>query len=483
MGVSQVQIGPLPSERFAEVLSPEALERFQRTIVEGQELFGGRVVWNVNSTARGGGVAELLTSLVAYVRGAGLDCRWVVIGGDPDFFTVTKRIHNRLHGFEGDGGPLDDGARRAYERALTRNAAELTEIVREGDVVVLHDPQTAGLVEPLRARGASVVWRCHVGVDVPNDYAREAWSFLRSYVEPADAFVFSREAFVWEDLDDERLAIIPPSIDAFSPKNAPLDDEVVDAILCASGIQEPDGSGVTATFTRVDGSPGRVDRHVEAVQARPLRRDDPVLAQVSRWDRLKDPAGVMQAFAEHVPADTGAHLLLAGPSTAAVSDDPEGAQVLAEACKRRARLPKDVRDRVHLVSLPMNDLEENAAIVNAIQRRANVLAQKSLAEGFGLTVSEGMWKGRPMIGSRVGGIQDQIVDGENGVLVEPQDLEHFGRCAAELLGDPERARALGEAARERVRERFLGSRTLEQYLGLTRVLITGERPAAGAGSR
>ena len=483
MGVSQVQVGPLPAERFAEVLSPEALERFQRTIAEGQELFGGRVIWNVNSTARGGGVAELLASLVAYVRGAGLDCRWMVIGGNPGFFTVTKRIHNRLHGYEGDGGPLDDGARRAYEGALTDSARELTEMVRPGDVVILHDPQTAGLVEPLRRRGAAVVWRCHVGLDVPNDLARDAWRFLRPYLESADAFVFSREAFVWEDLDDERLAIIAPSIDAFSPKNARLDDHTVTGILAAAGVLDGDSGGGPASFTRVDGSPGRVDRTVEAVQARPLTSQDRVLAQVSRWDRLKDPAGVMRAFAEHVPGDSGAHLLLAGPSTAAVSDDPEGAEVLAEACKHRARLAKAVRDRIHLVSLPMDDLEENAAIVNAIQRRADVLAQKSLAEGFGLTVAEGMWKGRPVIGSRVGGIQDQIVNGENGVLVEPEDLEGFGRSAADLLGDPERARELGDAARERVRDRFLGSRTLEQYLELTRTLIAGDRPAAGAGSR
>lgn len=470
MAISQVSVGTLPAERFATILTPEALARFERTVEEGRELFAGRVVWNVNSTARGGGVAELLSSLVAYVRGAGLDARWLVIGGDPDFFRVTKRIHNRLHGFPGDGGELDDEARRTYERALAENARELREVVRPGDLVVLHDPQTAGLVGPLLDRGAAVMWRCHVGVDVANDLARDAWRFLTGYVTGADAYVFSREAFVWEGLDRARLAIIPPSIDAFSPKNADMSASVVTGVLAAARVQDAGGGGGPAVFARLDGTPGRVDRHVDASEARPLRPDDRVLVQVSRWDRLKDPLGVMEAFAEYVP---DGHLLLAGPETAAVSDDPEGALVAAEAGDFRERLEPAVRERVHLVSLPMEDLEENAAIVNAIQRRADVLAQKSLAEGFGLTVAEGMWKGRPVIGSRTGGIQDQIVDGESGVLVEPTDLEAFGRAAAELLRDADRADALGRAARERVRELFLGSRTLEQYLELSQRLLAG----------
>jgi trehalose synthase len=473
MSVFQVPVGPLPASRFAEVLHGEALARFERAVEEGRELFATRVIWNVNSTARGGGVVELLTSLVAYVRGADIDCRWMVIEGDPEFFRVTKRIHNRLHGYEGDGGPLDEAARKVYERALAGNARELAELVRPGDVVILHDPQTAGLVDPLTARGAKVVWRCHVGVDVPNDLTRDAWRFLQGYVEGADAYVFSREAFVWDGLDRDRLAIIAPSIDAFSPKNAAMAPETVMAILVATGMLDAESDPGLATFTRVDGSPARVDRHVEAIQTRPLLPEDRVLAQVSRWDRLKDPIGVMEGFAEHVP---DARLVLAGPSTAAVSDDPEGAEVAAEAIEFRERLSPDVRDRVHLVSLPMDDVEENAAIVNAIQRRADVIAQKSIAEGFGLTVAEGMWKGRPVIGSRVGGIQDQIVDGETGVLVDPTDLAGFGRAAAELLGDPRRAEALGHAARERVREHFLGTRTLEQYLDLSRRLVADPTP-------
>ena len=184
--------------RFRSVLSPARRDEFERGILRARELLAGRVVWNVNSTARGGGVAELLESLVAYARGAGVDVRWVVIEGTPDFFAVTKRIHNRLHGAVGDGGALDDAARAVYEQVLADNLPALTERVRPGDVVIVHDPQPAGLIAPLRAAGAAAIWRCHVGLDWPNNLAHDAWEFLRPYVADADAYVFSRESFAWE---------------------------------------------------------------------------------------------------------------------------------------------------------------------------------------------------------------------------------------------------------------------------------------------
>jgi trehalose synthase len=190
------------------------------------------------------------------------------------------------------------------------------------------------------------------------------------------------------------------------------------------------------------------------------------VVQVSRWDRLKDPLGVMQAFAEHVPTDSRAHLALAGPDVEAVADDPEGAEVLAEVTAAWQDLPTEVRRRVHLLGLPMDDADENAAIVNALQRRSDVVVQKSLAEGFGLTVSEAMWKGRPVVASAVGGIQDQIEDERTGYLVDPRDLDAFGRRVAALLDDPPTAERIGGAAQARVRDHFLGPRHLEQWVDL-----------------
>jgi trehalose synthase len=463
----EVEVSSQSPERFRSVLAPERYEQFERGIHRARELLDGRVVWNINSTARGGGVAELLQSLVPYARGAGIDVRWLVIEGTPEFFSVTKRIHNRLHGAAGDGGALDDDARAIYEHALSSNMSELGERVRPGDIALVHDPQPAGLIGALREAGAAVIWRCHVGLDHPNELAREAWRFLSRYVTDADAYVFSRESFAWDVLDPERIVVIPPSIDVFSPKNEDMDPDAVLGVLRACGIlsgtQEP-GCG---TFERQDGTPGRVDRQAELFEERPLDSEMPVVLQVSRWDSLKDPLGVIRGFAEHVSRRTAAHLVYAGPAVASVADDPEGGRVLAEARALRGDLPEEPRSRVHLAMLPMDDPEENAIIVNALQRHATVIVQKSLAEGFGLTVAEAMWKARPVVASRIGGIQSQIVDGESGVLLDdPRDLRAFGGAVTDLLIDRTRAEQMGERARERVREQFTSTRSLLDYLEL-----------------
>jgi trehalose synthase len=480
--LTSVPVHALSTERFASVLDAEAYERFDELAKGARERFAGRVIWNVNSTPRGGGVAEMLQSLLAYARGAGVDARWEVIRGEPEFYRVTKRIHNHLHGAPGDGGGLGAPEREAYDAALASNAPELLEVVSPDDVVILHDPQTAGLVPPLKEAGVPVIWRCHVGIDSPNDLAREAWAFLVDYVRDADACVFSRRAFAWEGLDEDRIALIAPSIDAFSAKNQDLDPRAVAAILCVAGLQEGTSGHGAAEFIRQDGSPAHVVRQAELYQEAPVRPDDRVVVQVSRWDRLKDPLGVMEGFVDHVAGDD-AHLVLAGPSVEAVTDDPEGAEVLAEAREKLEGLDPARRARVHLACLPMDDLEENAAIVNALQRRADIIVQKSLAEGFGLTVAEGMWKGRPVVASRIGGIQDQIVDGESGVLLnDPLDLEEFGGAVRRLLDDPAAADAMGREARQRVRSEFLGVRSLMQYLDLIE-RVEREHPAAAVAER
>jgi trehalose synthase len=464
-----VDITPLPPERFEPIIE-EHWSEFREAIAQGKELFDGRVVWNVNSTGKGGGVAEMLRSLIAYTRGAGIDARWVVIEGNPDFFKVTKRIHNNLHGVEGDGGSLGEAEAQIYEATLAPNADELGDLVSDRDVVILHDPQTAGLGHALKAKGATVIWRCHVGLDTPNDIARNAWRFLHPWVEVADAYVFSREAFAWKDLDRNKIAIIHPSIDAFSPKNQDMARETVEAILDVTGLM-PSDSTAPATFMRVNGREEAVVNKTDLLGTGPIPTDAKVVVQVSRWDRLKDPIGVMRGCAKHA-GPWEAHLVLAGPSVAEVADDPEGAEVLEESLKAWADLPADVRPHVHLACLPMVDGEENAAIVNALQRRADVVVQKSIAEGFGLTVAEAMWKARPVVATRIGGIQDQIVHETTGLLIDdPRDLQEFGRAVRRLLDDPELAERLGAAAHERVRDEFLGPRHLMQYLDLVAKLV------------
>lgn len=464
-----VQISPQPIDRYRLLLGDE-FERLEEIAAIARREFTGRAIWHVNSTARGGGVAEILHSLLPYVRGVGVDTRWVVLREAPEFFAVTKRIHNHLHEDPGDGGELGTEERLVYQTALRASGAETVRLIQPGDVVYLHDPQAAGLVPAMKEAGVRVVWRCHVGVDEPGPLARRAWDFLRRYVEAADAYVFSREAYIWEGLDREKVWLMPPSLDAFSPKNQELDPETVEAMLGEVGLGAR-SPHTAPSFVRGDGTPGRVERRAELLQEDPLPADARLVAQVSRWDRLKDPLGLLRCFERYLD-DPAVHLALVGPASAAVSDDPEGAAVYAEVTRAWLGMEESKRRRAHLVSLPMEDLDENGAIVNAIQRRADVVVQKSLAEGFGLTVAEAMWKERPVVASRLGGIQDQIVDGESGLLIDdPRDLAAFGKAINGLLADPARATLLGEAARLRVIERFLAVGRLSEYVELVASLV------------
>jgi trehalose synthase len=471
--LTEVAVHAHDPDRFREVLTEDGYRVFEAGRDMGRRLMEGRVLWNVNSTARGGGVAEMLASLLAYAAGSGVNARWLVIDGNTGFFRVTKRIHNRLHDSTGDGGPLGEEERGVYERTLAGAAEELAGRIGPRDVVLLHDPQTLGLAPRVAETGATVVWRCHIGVDHAGEVARETWRFLGGYLSAAAGSVFSREAYVWEGLDRESVAIVAPSIDAFSPKNQGMDPRTVRAILEATGAVAPDSNGGTPSFMLADGTERRVARRTKMQEDEPIPDAAPVVLQVSRWDRLKDPLGVLAGFADHVPADTGAHLVLAGPALSAVTDDPEGEDVLQECWAARDALAPPVRDRIHLALIPGEDGDENAAIVNALQRWATVVVQKSLAEGFGLTVAEGMWKQRPVVASRIGGIQDQIVDGESGLLVDdPNDLAAFGDAVTSLLRDGDRAAAMGKAARERVRAEFLGPRHLLQYVELFERLLS-----------
>jgi trehalose synthase len=348
---------------------------------------------------------------------------------------------------------------------LRRNAAELLALIRPGDVVLLHDPQPAGLASAAKRAGARVVWRCHVGADRPNAWTERAWEFLRPSLADVEATVVSRAAFAPPWADPARVHVIPPSIDPFSAKNEPMLGRNVRLTLSYVGLLAGGGSPPAVPFTRRDGSPGRVNRRVDVLQTGPpAPADAPLVFQVSRWDRMKDMAGVMTGFAHHVDPSLGAHLLLCGPAVRGVADDPEAAQVLDECTQIWRQLPHAIRSRVHLACTPMADPDEAAAIVNAIQRHAGVVVQKSLAEGFGLTVAEAMWKERPIVASAVGGIVDQIDDGEHGLLVaDPADVPAFGTAVERLLRDAGEAARLASNARARAIGEFLGDRHLEQY--------------------
>jgi len=473
--VYEVHVSPRPIQPFASILGADRIASLERQAQDVRAFLGARVIWNVNSTASGGGVAEMLSSLLRYARGLGVNVRWLVLEGPPEFFRITKRVHNALHGVEGDGSPLGPEQVSVFRRTTNENAIAIDALVRPDDLVICHDPQTAGLVPHLLGKGVRVAWRCHIGYEEHDDEVDRGWAFLRPYIEGVPLAVFSRAAYAPAWLRGKRTMVLPPNIDPFSAKNQEMDDPTIRAILAHVGLIEgPPGPG-PAVFVRDDGSTGRVDRCADVIRlGRAPTWDTPLVVQVSRWDVMKDPVGVLDGFAHLVEPDAprSAQLVLAGPSLHAVADDPEGAQVFADLQRAWLALSNSLRKTVHLAMLPMDDGEENAAIVNALQRHATVIVQKSLREGFGLTVTEAMWKRRPVIASAVGGIQDQIRDGVDGLLVhDPTNLGEFAATLKRVLADEKLASRLGDAGYARVRNNYLSLTALERWADLMRFLM------------
>ena len=362
-----------------------------------------RRVQHVNSTAVGGGVAEILNRLIPLLREVGIDARWDVIHGGEEFFAVTKGIHNALH-----GQPVTL-TEHDFQIFRDTTAANLQTLALCDDIVFIHDPQPAGLIER-RARGSRWIWRCHIDLSAPS---LQVWDFLRPWVERYEVAVFSAPQFSRALPIDQVL--IAPSIDPLADKNRELDARTVESVVTSLGLD-----------------PSR-----------------PLVTQVSRFDRLKDPLGVIEAYRLAKKYNDCQLLLVGGSAT----DDPEGAQVLAE-CRERAAGDPDI----HVVELPPTANIE----INAIQRASTVILQKSLREGFGLTVSEALWKGKPVIAGAVGGIPLQITHRYSGILTHT--IEGTGYWIKQLLNAPDFARRLGENGREHVRYNFLLTRHLRDYL-------------------
>ncbi len=469
-----VDVPRRPVAALEEVIGLERATRLLAGAADFRKLSKNRVIWNFSSTAAGGGVADLLQVVVGYTKDLAVDIRWFVIEGDSEFFRITKRLHNRIHGDPGDGGPLGQAELDHLRDVTYGNADSVRDDISRGDIVLLHDPQTAGLVEPFARRGAHVVWRSHIGIDGSNVHSDSAWQFLRPLLVEAEAYVFTRRSYVPSVVPASRAWIIPPSIDPFSPKNQPMDPGSVRAALAQVGVLSTGPAGAVCRYTRRDGSPGELHERGAVVADALPGPEDPVVVQVSRWDRLKDMIGVMRGFAEHVAPHGPGWLALVGPSVEGVADDPEGALVFGETLAAWQALAPDTRSRVLLVTLPMTDADDNAAMVNALQRHASVIVQKSLAEGFGLTVAEGMWKGKPVVGAGVGGIRDQISEGAGVLLADPTDLGAFGRAVRELLDDRDLAGRMGAAAREHVRTHYVGDVHLLRYADLFGTLLVKE---------
>ncbi len=462
-----VDVPPLAPQRLLPLIGPERLAELMHAADRTRSALGGAAVWNISSTSVGGGVAEMLHVLIGYSRGSGVDTRWALVEGDQGFFQITKRFHNRLHGAAGDGGGLGAPELAHYHSVMESNASSLVHHIRPDDVVILHDPQTAGLGNALAERGVSVVWRCHIGTDRVNAQTEEAWAFLAPLLQHCKAYVFSHKGFVPPHLQNSDVWIIPPSIDPYSSKNRDLSRTEIAALLTEIGSPRTELASAR--------------EHLRWLEwTSPLGPDDQLVVQVSRWDRLKDMQGVMTGFAERVVGRSGARLALVGPAVESVTDDPEGRAVLNECLAAWHSLPPKLRASITLVTLPMEDIEVNALMVNAVQRRSTIVVQKSLEEGFGLTVTEAMWKSRPVIASGVGGITDQVAPGTGILLADPSDLAGFGDAVADLLARPKQMAAMGRRARRHVQDTFVGDRHLVQFSLLIEHVLNAEQGGVGS---
>ena len=417
-----VEIPPLRLGAYEPVAGEDAIAEIRRL---AEPLRGARVL-HVNATSFGGGVAELLPTLTALMRDAGLDAEWRVIPGNEAFFNVTKSIHNGLQGMD---LTLDDAARRTFSETSAGFAADFS---GDYDFVVIHDPQPAAIRALRPDASGQWIWRCHIDLSATN---QGVWEFLRPLVEAHDAAIFTLPDYAQKDLEVAIVAFVAPSIDPLSAKNAPLEPASAAAVVSRFGLD-----------------PGR-----------------PLLLQVSRFDPWKDPLGVIDAYRAVKREIPDVQLALVGSMA---SDDPEGWRIYDEVKGHAA----DDRDIALLSNLDGVGSPE----VNAFQLASQVVLQKSLREGFGLTVSEALWKGVPVVGGRVGGIPMQIGRDECGRLVSSVD----GAAAAclELLRDEELRRRLGAAGHERVRRFFLSTRNLRDYLALFGALRTGNRSLVPTGA-
>ncbi|MBN2464493.1 glycosyltransferase [candidate division WOR-3 bacterium] len=371
-------------------------------------------VLHVNSAYQGGGVAEMLAPLVHLLNDIGVPTGWRILHGSPDFFMITKKFHNAL---QGDPVNLSPVKQRLYAEANERFSF-FTHI--DHDCVIIHDPQPMPMISYYRKR-QPWVWRCHMDLSHPNP---ELWSFLKRYILKYDRVVVSDESYHQPDLPIEQV-VIRPAIDPLSAKNAELPEAVLTKAL----------------------------RKFEV----PL--DKPLITQVSRFDKWKDPLGVIEAF-RLVKDQVDCRLVLCGSMA---SDDPEG-QLIYERVRRQVNSQNSRRDIILIAA-------ENSTLVNALQRNSAVVVQKSLREGFGLTVTEALWKSRPVVATRVGGIPIQIDDGVNGFLVEPADIRSCADRIVRLLKDRKLAEDLGRKGREKVRDNFLITRLLLDHLRLYEELL------------
>jgi len=393
-------------EQYQVVVGVEAIDQLYQL---AKPLKGKKIV-HVNSTRSGGGVAEILNKMVPLTQHLGIDTAWEVIEGPPEFYDRTKSFHNAL---QGDRIIIPPSNLQLFEYVNHANALRLRDQLEAADVVMIHDPQPVALIEHCPNRKGKWIWRCHIDASRP---FWPVWKYISKFASQYDASIFSLAEFAHQL--PIPMYIIPPSIDPLSEKNIDLEQHEIDGVLAQYNIDS----------------------------------NRPLITQISRFDRFKDPVGVIRAYSMAKKFNPEIQLLLAGGGAA---DDPEGQAVFDEV-KALGETDPDL----HILMLP--DKADRA--VNALQRASAIIIQKSVKEGFGLTVTEGLWKGKPVIGGAVGGIKLQVINGQTGHLVHtPEGAAYWMRY---LLQHPEKGAAMGARGKEFVRSKFLSTRQLREYLTL-----------------
>lgn len=433
-------------------------------------LISGRKVWMVSSTEKGGGIAEMMPRLVNILRQCGVTCDWVIASAEkPGFFELTKKIHNLIHD-SGNNTSFTTADRELYDEVNRKNAEELQAMVTPGDIVVIHDPQPMAIAHCITQVPLSFVWRSHIGLDKQTERTKAAWDFLQPYASAYQLSVFSAPEYI-PSYFTGRSVIIPPSIDPLDHKNRELSVEKMVGILCNANLVTEYHPVLTPPFTdttrrlQPDGS----------FQSPLLPTDmgllfKPMILQVSRWDNLKGFLPLMQGFANlkkntlsfkfRSPREARraelVQLVLAGPDPGFVNDDPEGKQVLEELCAAYLSLDRALQNDISILVLPMTSIKHNNLIVNALQRTASVVVQNSKQEGFGLTVTEAMWKTKPVIGTVACGIRQQVRDDIDGKLInDPGDPIGIARMLHRVLHCGKEQEVWAQNAHKRVVENFL----------------------------
>lgn len=460
------------------------VEELEETARGVRPRLGSRKVWMVSSTALGGGVAEMLPAVITLLRDLGIPSDWIVIeSSEPAFFELTKQLHNMIHG----AGPseLPESARALFERENASNADLLLERMKPGDILIVHDPQPAALAGILREQvDITAVWRCHIGLDSENKATRGAWDFLAPFLDGYDHGVFSTTEYVPEAFT-HRASVITPAIDPLGDKNRELHLHRVVEILTNSALTRSPSPLVTTPYDAVahrlqgDGSfkPANMWDNIGLLTR-------PIITQVSRWDRLKGWRPLLDAFVELKRRFANGHdaeqawayrrrldlvrLVLAGPDPASIQDDPEGQEVIDDLHDAYLSLSPEMQDDIAVVTLPQNGL-----IVNALQRASTIVVQNSLREGFGLTVTEAMWKRIPVLSnSRACGPRHQIRDGVDGCLVsDPEDPGELAAMLSAMLGEHRNRDLWGLSAQRRVHSEYLVFKQVSSWLQLLDRLV------------